>query len=346
MHIRAPAEWETHEKTWMGWPRRADTWRDEAVPARKAFAAVAMEISRFEPVSIAVKPGDTIAPWVESEKPMVETVVIPHDDAWFRDTGPMFVELDGNIVGLDWDFNAWGGLYEPCDADRAVARTILDLENVRRIQYDIVLEGGSVHVDGEGTMLTTEECLLHPSRNPGLSRDEIEAKLKDAFGVEVVIWLPKGLVGDNDTNGHVDNIACFASPGKVLLAWTDDTDDPQYEVSSEAYDVLSRAVDARGRRLEIIKLPLPPPQFREEFEAVGDRVAGERLAASYVNFYIVNGGVIIPAFGVQKSDERARQILQHVFPDRLVVQVQSREILLGGGNIHCITMQQPRKFYV
>lgn len=346
MHIRAPAEWETHEKTWMGWPRRADTWRDGAVPARKAFAAVAREICKFEPVSIAVNPGDTIAPWIEPGKSTVETVVIPHDDSWFRDTGPMFVERDGRLVGLDWDFNAWGGLYEPYDADRTVARTILAMEDVCRFEHGIVLEGGSVHVDGEGTMLTTEECLLHPSRNPGLTKDEIEAKLKDAFGVKVVIWLPKGLVGDDDTNGHIDNIACFAEPGKVLLAWTDDANDPQHAVSSEAFDVLSRVVDARGRRLEIVKLPLPPPQYRTEEEVVGTRTAGDRLAASYVNFYIVNGGVIMPAFGVKESDDRAQKILQSVFPDRVVVPVQSREILLGGGNIHCITMQQPRKFYV
>lgn len=341
MNLRAPAEWEPHAKTWMGWPRRPDNWRDGATPARKAFAAVAKAISEFEPVVVAVNDGDEqSAREILGTNANVRIERIPHDDSWFRDMAPTFV-YDSELRGIDWAFNAWGGLYESWDQDRRVAEEILKIENVRRVSESMVLEGGSIHVDGEGTLLTTEECLLNPNRNPGMTKSDIERKLLDAFGVTKIIWLPQGLVADEDTNGHVDNIACFAAPGKVLLAWTDDESDSQYAVSTRAYDVLLKATDARGRTLEIIKVPLPPPQFITEEEARGtSRCAGERMAASYINFYIVNGGVIMPGFGTD-TDVSARDVLQRVFPDRRVVQVQTREILLGGGNIHCITMQQP-----
>lgn len=342
----------------MGWPSRRDTWRNDAEPARAAFAAVAREISAFEPVVVCANRGDDTSLLTGPSGNMARIVNIDHDDAWFRDTGPMFVERrGGELVGLNWNFNAWGGVYESCVNDTKVARTILDMEGLECVDHKLVLEGGSVHSDGEGTLLTTEECLLHPSRNPTASKGEIETALKHAFGATTVIWLPRGLVGDDDTNGHVDNMACFIAPGRVALAWTDDVTDPQHAVSSEAFDILSSAVDARGRKLEVVKIPLPPPQFMTQEEADGvqfvngskPRRAGDRLAASYVNFYIVNGGVIAPAFGgdASEADERARIILQSVFPDRTVVQVPSREILLGGGNIHCITMQQPmQNFYV
>lgn len=342
MNLRMPAEWEPHAKTWMGWPRRPDNWRDGATHARKAFAAVAKAISEFEPVVVAVNDGDEqSAREILGTNPNVRIERIPHDDSWFRDMAPTFVHDSKGLRGIDWTFNAWGGLYDSWDQDQRVAEEILKTENVRRTSESMVLEGGSIHVDGEGTLLTTEECLLNSNRNPGMTTSDIERKLKDAFGVTKVIWLPRGLVADEDTNGHVDNIACFAAPGKVLLAWTDDESDPQYAISTQAYDVLSKATDARGRRMEIIKMPLPPAQYITEEEARGTfRLAGERMAASYVNFYIVNGGVIVPGFGTG-TDAIAKDVLQRVFPDRRVVQIPTREILLGGGNIHCITMQQP-----
>jgi len=226
----------------------------------------------------------------------------------------------------------------------------LAVEKVPRFPHSMILEGGSIHVDGEGTCLTTEECLLNKNRNPHLTKAEIEDELKAYLGVKKVIWLPHGLFGDDDTNGHIDNMCCFVKPGVVLLSWTDDVSDPQYERSLEAVSVLSNATDAKGRKLEIIKLHVPGPLYMTDEEASGliqdgeakPRPPGTRLAASYLNFYIANGGIITPQFGDQKWDDEAVRVLSLAFPDYEVVRVDgAREIALGGGNIHCITQQQP-----
>eukprot|EP00455_Lapot_gusevi_P020596 TRINITY_DN217_c0_g1_i2.p1 TRINITY_DN217_c0_g1~~TRINITY_DN217_c0_g1_i2.p1 ORF type:complete len:212 (+),score=76.87 TRINITY_DN217_c0_g1_i2:40-675(+) len=211
------------------------------------------------------------------------------------------------------------------------------------------MEGGSIHVDGEGTLLTTEECLLNPNRNPNLSREQIEQYLKDYLAITKVIWLPNGLVGDEDTNGHVDNIACFARPGEVVLAWCDDPSNPQHAISVRALEILQQATDAKGRSLTIHKLHIPRPIVLGEEECKGlvagdhQRVAGTVMAASYVNFYIANKAIIVPAFGDDIYDAQAVQTLQRVFPHHTIRSVQTRDIILGGGNIHCITQQQPGK---
>ncbi|KAL6769952.1 hypothetical protein ACKKBG_A33015 [Auxenochlorella protothecoides x Auxenochlorella symbiontica] len=350
---RFPGEWEPHARTWMGWPSRPDNWRDGARPGQQAFVDVAKAISRFEPVTVGADP-ELVSQARAALPPEVEVVGIPQDDSWFRDTGPLFLVREGadgrEVAGVDWEFNAWGGLYGDYSKDVKIASAILEREGIPCIPGPMILEGGSVHMDGEGTLLTTAECLLHPNRNPGLSQAEIEARLMAFLGVTRVIWLPRGLVADTDTNGHVDNIACFARPGVVVLAWSDDAEDPQYERSREALAVLEAAVDARGRRLEVVKLPQGPAMhYREEetasIERAGagemDRVAGTRLAGAYINFYICNGGVVMPGWGIPDADARAKVVLQEVFPDREVVQVYTREILLGGGNVHCITQQQP-----
>ncbi|PRW60837.1 agmatine deiminase [Chlorella sorokiniana] len=358
--FRMPAEWEPHERTWMGWPQRPDNWRDNASHAQRAFVDVATAISQFEPVTICAN-QEQVAAAREALPPHISVVCIPQDDAWFRDTGPTFVvkeEPGGGraVAGVDWQFNAWGGLegglYASWERDSGVAGTILQMEGTQRFPCPIVMEGGSIHVDGQGTLLTTEECLLNHNRNPELSREQIEGWLRRMLGVQKIIWLPKGLVGDDDTNGHIDNFACFAAPGVVLLAWTDDESDPQHAISKEAFQILSGTTDAQGRKLQVVKLPLPPPLHIIEHEAAGvqvldgskPRVAGERMAASYANCYVCNGGVVVPAFGGEaaEADARAVEVLQAAFPGRKVVSVQSREILLGGGNIHCITQQQPK----
>jgi agmatine deiminase len=282
----------------------------------------------------------------------IRVVELSSDDAWMRDVGPGFL-LDGRggRRGVDWRFNAWGGLdgglYFPWDRDERVARKVLEIEGAERYRAPIVLEGGSIHVDGEGTVLSTEECLLNPNRNPGLSRDEIERTLCDYLGAECVIWLARGLLGD-ETDGHVDNIACFARPGVVLLAWTDDASDPQHAVCAEAFERLRGARDARGRALEIVRLPSPDPMRISEEEAAGvdamphtkPRIAGERMAASYANFYIASSRIVFPLLD-PRTDDRAAEVLADCFPGREIVGVQAREILLGGGNIHCITQQVP-----
>ncbi|XP_073040481.1 agmatine deiminase isoform X2 [Primulina eburnea] len=285
------------------------------------------------------------------------------NDSWLRDTGPTFVvknritdtENQGSrIAGIDWNFNGYGGVDEGCyqdwSLDLLITRKVLEIEKLPRFPHSMILEGGSIHVDGEGTCLTTEECLLNKNRNPGLTKRQIEDELKSYLGVKKVIWLPHGLFGDDDTNGHIDNMCCFVRPGAVLLSWTDDDSDPQYERSVEALSVLAKATDAKGRKLEIIKLHVPGPLYMTDEEASAleqdgnatPRVAGMRLAASYVNFYIANGAIIAPQFGDEKWDDQALRVLSLAFPDREIVGVAgAREIVLGGGNIHCITQQQP-----
>ncbi|MEW5868175.1 MAG: agmatine deiminase [Chloroflexota bacterium] len=346
-----PGEFELHSGAWMLWPQRPDNWRLGGKPAQKAFVAVASAIARFEPVTMGVNP-DQYANARHLLPPQVRVVEIANNDAWMRDCGPTFVvDRQGVLRGVDWMFNAWGGLlnglYFPWDLDEAVAQKVLEIERVDRYKAPLVLEGGSVHVDGQGACLTTEECLLSPGRNPHLGKAQIEAHLADYLTVEKIIWLPRGVYRD-ETSGHVDNLACFLRPGVVALTWTDDRSDPQYERSAEAYEVLMSAMDGRGRPLEVHKIHQPDPVLIAPEQAEGvdavdgtyPRRAGDRMAASYVNFYFCNGGAVVPTFG-DPHDTPALARLQELLPERKIVGVPATEILLGGGNVHCITQQQP-----
>jgi agmatine deiminase len=346
-----PAEWEPHRQTWMLWPERPDNWRLGGKPAQRAFAAVASAIARFEPVTIGVNPAQS-ANARQMLLPQVRVEELPNNDAWMRDCGPTFVSNQQDEVRIvDWMFNAWGGLYNglyfPWDLDDQVAQKVAELEQVDRYRPPLVLEGGAIHVDGQGTCLTTAECLLSPGRNPLLTQAQIEAYLQDYLNVEKVVWLPRGVYND-ETDGHVDNLACFLRPGVVALTWTEDRADPQYERSAEANECLRAATDARGRRFEVYKIHQPDPVLIKAEEAEGveavagtlPRRAGERMAASYVNFYLCNGGAILPLFD-DPQDIPALKKLQELLPERKVIGVPAREILLGGGNIHCITQQQP-----
>lgn len=348
---RMPAEWEPHRGTWLIWPERSDNWRHGGKPAQAAFARVAETIAQFEAVSVCVSAGQYVNAR-ERLSDAVRLVEMSSNDSWVRDCGPTFVASDdGQIRGVDWRFNAWGGLemglYFPWDADDLVGQKVLDLERVQRYAPEFVLEGGSIDVDGEGTVLTTEECLLQGNRNPRLSRDQVEWHLREYLGVDSVIWLPRGVYLD-ETNGHVDNFARFTRPGHVMLTWTDDESDPQFEISSAALAILREAKDARGRRLDITLLNQPGPITISESEAAGvdqvpgvqPRRAGDRLAGSYVNSYYVNGAVVLPVFD-DPHDEAACKTYEQLFPERRIVAVPGREILLGGGNVHCITQQVP-----
>jgi agmatine deiminase len=313
---------------------------------------VAEAISAFEPVTV----GASHNQWENARALLPEAirvVEISSDDAWMRDVGPTFVVNDHGIIrGVDWQFNAWGGLdgglYFPWSQDNLVAAKVLEIERVDRYRAPLVMEGGSFHVDGQGTLITTEECLLNRNRNPHLTREQIEACLKTYLNLHTVIWLDKGVVAD-ETDGHVDNLCCFVKPGEVLLTWTDDRDDPQYEISRQALKMLSAATDARGRKLTVHKIHQPDPMVISEAECKGlkasetakPRRAGDRLAASYVNFYSANGGIVMPLFD-DAHDRAAVDLLTRLFPDRRVVGIISREILLGGGNIHCMTQQIPK----
>ena len=350
--FRMPGEFEPHAGTWMLWPQRPDNWRLGAKPAQKAFVAIASAIAQFESVTMCANP-DQFANARSMLPEQVRVVEMANNDAWMRDCGPTFVvDAQGGVRGVDWDFNAWGGLYNglyfPWDLDQAVAQKVIEIERLSRYKAPFVLEGGSIHVDGQSTCLTTEECLLNPGRNPELNKGQIENYLKEYLNVEKVLWIARGVFSD-ETNGHVDNLACFIRPGVIALTWTEDRTDPQYERSLEAYDYLNSVTDAGGRRLEVHKIHQPDPVKIRPEEAEGvdavdgtlPRQAGDRLAASYINFYFCNGGAIVPTFG-DPQDELALNTLQGLLPDRQIVGLPAREILLGGGNIHCITQQQPR----
>jgi agmatine deiminase len=350
--FRMPPEFAPHDGCWMAWPERGDNWRLGAEPAQRAYVEVATAIAASEPVTMAAT--DTHFERARELLPdSVRVVELSTDDAWLRDTGPTFVvDGQGGRRGVDWHFNAWGGhlggLYAPWDRDERVARKVLETEGADRYRAPLVLEGGAIHVDGEGTVLTTEECLLNPNRNPELTREQIEAALLAYLGAEKVVWLGRGVDAD-ETDGHVDNLACFAAPGVVLLTWCPDKSDPQHAVSRDARKRLDAATDARGRSFEVVLLPSPDPLFSTDEEAAGveqvpgtkPRRGGERLAASYANFYVANGRVVFPLLD-ERTDAAAAAILGERFPGREVVGVPGREILLGGGNIHCITQQVPR----
>lgn len=349
--FRMPAEFEPHAGTWMAWPERTDNWRLGAGPAQQAFAAVASAIAAAEPVTVAASTRQFEN--ARSRLPAaVRVVEISTNDAWMRDTGPTFViDRKGRRRGVDWIFNAWGGLdgglYFPWDQDDLVAHKVLEIEGADRYRAPFVLEGGAIHVDGQGTLLTTEECLLNPNRNPQLGRADIESLLQRYLGIEQVVWLGRGVYND-ETDGHVDNLCCFTAPGEVALSWCNDRDDPQYEISRDAYERLMAERDARGRPFKVHKLPQPGPLVMTVAEAEGvdtgegakPRLAGDRMAGSYVNFYVANGRVVMPLLD-SRRDRRAKQVLAEAFPGREVVGVPAREILLGGGNIHCITQQVP-----
>lgn len=349
---RMPAEFEPHRGCVMIWPERADSWQYGAVEARKAFAKVAHAIARSEKVTVLTSFDgyDTARKMLE---PHIRVVEMSSDDSWARDVMPTFVKnKEGNIRGIDWGFNAWGGLvdglYFPWDKDNRMARKLCDLLDVD--VYDkrnFIMEGGAIHVDGEGTAMVTASCLLSEGRNPDMTKEAIENELKSYLGVTKIIWLPCGIYED-ETNEHVDNVCAFVKPGQVVLAWTDDVADPQYEMSKRCLDTLLSEKDAKGRSIDVVKLPLPAPVYmtQEECEGLIDfdgeptRVEGYRLAASYVNFYIANKAVVLPAFG-DANDKVAADILANLFKDREIIQIDARNILIGGGNIHCITQQIP-----
>lgn len=350
---RMPGEFEKHKGCWMIWPERTDNWRNEARPAQEVFAEVAEAIAKYEEVTMCVsKDQFLVAKKILREN--IRIVEMPNNDAWMRDVGPTFLVNDeGNIRGIDWRFNAWGGLvdglYFPWDKDDKVAVRVCEIENIDYYSLEnFVLEGGAIHTDGQGTAIATEACLLHKSRNPDMSKEEIEDKLKEYLGVDKVLWLPRGIYLD-ETNEHVDNIVHYVAPGELILAWTDDEDDPQYPLSKAAFDYLSSEKDARGRDLKIHKIHIPNEVIitKEESEGVDSvygtlpRRKGDRQAASYVNFYIANKAVILPLFDDKLHDEAAMNALRRIFPDREIVGIYAREIILGGGNIHCITQQEP-----
>ena len=348
--FRMPGEFEPQEKIWMIWPERPDNWRDGAKPAQEAYANVAKAISQFEPVTMIA----SAAQYAHARNVLpseIRVVEMANDDAWCRDCGPTFVKNDkGEVRAIDWDFNAWGGLvdglYFPWANDDAIAQKICEIEGIDTYRTPgFVLEGGSIHVDGEGTLLTTEMCLLSEGRNPHMTREEIEEQLKEYLNLEKIIWIKDG-IDPEETNGHIDDVACFVKPGEVACIWTEDPENPFYNECQAAYKTLSEATDAKGRKLKVHKLCMPkvPVTIKGDFkidyvEGTLPREDGDICIASYMNFLIVNGGVIVPQYG-DENDALALEQIQAMFPDRKAVGVYTREVVYGGGNIHCITQQQ------
>lgn len=351
--FRMPGEFEPQDRIWMVWPERCDNWRDGAKPAQKAYVQLAKAISEFTPVTMCVT-DDQYENCKQMLGDSIQVVEMSNDDAWVRDSGPSFLINDkGNLRACDWKFNAWGGLFDglyfPWDKDDRVASKICELSGADSYRTeDFVLEGGSFHVDGEGTVLTTEMCLLSEGRNPHLDKAGIEDMLKEYLNIEKVLWLKDGIDPD-ETTGHVDDVACYARPGEVICIYTEDENHPFYQTAKESFEALSNMTDAKGRKLKVHKLCCTKEnvEIGKDFAIDSNfqtkaREEGELCIASYANFLITNNGIIVPQYD-DENDALAIKQLKEIFPDHKVVGVSTREIAYGGGNIHCVTQQQPKK---
>lgn len=321
-----PAEWSPHQATLMAWPTRtrAALWGALFEDAQRDFAMVANAIAAFEPVVMVVDPEQT-GQARSLLKEDVELLPTPIDDSWMRDSGPIFVTNGGGEVALvHFGFNGWGERYRPYDRDAQVPAVIADHLGMRRYVAPMILEGGAITVDGEGTLLTTETCLLNPNRNPGLGREGNERLLRDYLGAEDIVWLPGGWTASRDTDGHVDGIAAFVAPGEVVLLAPADHGDPDHERGGENRRAIEGVVDARGRSIRV--RPIDP---------------GATLELTHLNLYLTNGGgAIVPLAGVPE-DETALAQLEAAMPDRELIGVDGRVLHEGGGGPHCITQQVP-----
>lgn len=327
-----PAEWAPHTRTWMCWPCRTEVWGgpEGLLRAKQAMARVARAISTFEPVVIAVRPEDAAEPKLATAN-KVETFEVPLDDSWARDIGPSFVTGADDKATVCWQFNAWGNKYHPYGEDASFAARIGNRLGMKIYLAPMVCEGGAIHVDGEGTLLTCEQTLLNVNRNPELSQQEVEETLALYTGARKIVWLGEGF-SDDETDGHVDNIACFAAPGRVIVGVPSSKSHPDFEPVREAIRRLREAHDAHGRRFEIIEIA-QPKKLRKDHR-------GRPYQASYINFYLCNGGLVMPSFD-DPNDEPAREALAQAFPGRDILQVDALDIVEGGGGIHCITQQEP-----
>jgi agmatine deiminase len=334
---RWPAEWEPHRATWLAWPHKEASWPGILERIPPLFVEMVRALTTGERVEILVRD--------EADEARVRALLesaavgssrvglhrIPTDDAWIRDHGPTFVlrPTGGALEAVDWGYNAWGGKYPPWDQDVKVAGRIAELLGVERHDGGMILEGGSIDGDGDGTLLTTESCLLNPNRNPELSREDIEERLRRFLGARRILWLGDGIVGD-DTDGHVDDLTRFVAPGIVVTVVEDDPADANHRALEDNLRRLETMEDARGRRLTVVKLPMPAPVVWE----------GQQLPASYANFYVGNAVVLVPVFADPRDDE-ALDTLARLFPGRRVVPIPARDLVWGLGACHCLTQQEP-----
>ncbi len=335
-----PAEWRAHAATWLSWPKDPETWPGRVPQVENIFLQMMAALAPNETVNLLVNDEETErrvrARCTFSGSDNIRFHQIPTVDSWIRDYGPNFLVNHNALAFNDWIFNAWGNKYEELKEDDAIPKRLKSLLKVPRFEPGIVMEGGSIEVNGAGCVLTTAQCLLNPNRNPSLSKADIEKYLKDYLGVERVLWLGEGIVGD-DTDGHIDDIARFVGEDVIVCAVEEDPEDANYELLQDNLSRLKQMTDARGRAFEIITLPMPG--------VVGgtstDKRNLERLPASYANFYIANNVVLAPVFG-HENDARALETLGQLFPDRSVVGINCEPLVWGMGTIHCVTQQQPK----
>ncbi|MFF2149627.1 agmatine deiminase family protein [Kitasatospora sp. NPDC058190] len=327
-----PAESSPHARTFMAWPALEEVWGDQLPGVRQDIAGLAQAVAGFEPVVLLARP-DQADQARQACGSSVEVLELMVDDLWARDTGPTFVTGSQGLAGIDFNFNGWGGKQTHVN-DSQVARNVLDHYGITRLQAPITGEGGGIEVDGEGTLMATESSWVNDNRNPGKSRDQIEAGFKELLGVEKVIWF-KGVAGQDITDCHVDALARFAEPGTVVLhrPAADTPPDVWTTASAQALQVLQSATDARGRTLKVVDLPEPDVDLIQG--------AGKNFLATYINYYVCNGGVIVPRFGDKAADDRAAGIIGDLHPGRKVTQLTINHIAAGGGGIHCATQQQP-----
>lgn len=327
--FRKPAEFEKHARTWMIWPYRADLYGSRLAPMQKEYLDIVAAISQFEPVTVVAHPDHAETARTRLGN-LADVVAIPVDDFWTRDCGPSFVvSAEGELAGVDWHFNAWGGKHAPWDDDDKLAGRILQRENAAIRSSWLTCEGGSFALDGEGTLIITETSILNPNRNPGVNKALAESELKAMLGVDKVIWLP-GDPMDKETDGHIDGMCAFVKPGVVLFESNPNPSDPHYRILEENLACLLAQKDATGRSFTVLPLE----------EAVDATVTSNIFCRSYINFYIANGGVVVPGYGIA-SDAKALATIQSAYPDHKVVMVQVNAIAAGGGAIHCITQEQP-----
>jgi agmatine deiminase len=325
---RWPAEWEPQAAVWLSWPRNPQTWPGKFEPVPAEFAQFARAIAEFEPVHILA--GGSV---MEQARRLVGDVknITLHDvetnDSWCRDHGPSF--LTGNAL-VDWEYNAWGGKYPPFDLDNQVPQRIAEITGRQRFAAGIILEGGAIEGNSQGTILTTESCLLNPNRNPQLGREDLERYLRDYLGARKILWLRGGEVEGDDTDGHIDQLARFVGPRTIVCATCDDTSDENYAPTHQNLGELRHMTDEDDRPLEVVPLPLPGPLYYSE----------QRLPASYCNFLIINGAVLVPQFGDRAADERACSILRELVPHREVRGLPSLDLVWGLGSFHCLSQQE------
>lgn len=327
-----PDEGEPHHRTWMAFGASEKIWGKKLLPeAQRNLATIALTIAQYEPVSMLVRQSNlSLAQQLMGSK--VELIVYLLDDLWMRDTGPVFITTeDGDKAAVDFNFNGWGGKQDS-DYDAEVAAFVARRAGVRHIKTEVTLEGGGIEVDGQGTAIITESCVLNENRNPGVSKAQCEQELKRLLGLEKIIWLP-GSIGKDITDGHTDFYARFAGPAVVVAGYDPDPKSADHAVTKQHLDILRASTDAKGRKLEVVVLETP--------STVRGKFANDDFAAGYINFYVCNGAVIAPEFGDEKADLAAKRILQRLFPKRQVVQINIDGIAAGGGGIHCTTQQEP-----